>query len=366
MRSPNRLALRLAAVVGAAALAAALVAAWLPVGRVVGAALVALAVAGAAYAAARAFVARRLELARATLREARKRRFDALARLQRGRARDELDDLIYQVYRAGRALQEEIERLERVENYRREFLGDVSHELRTPIFAVSGFAESLLDGALDDERVRRRFVEKILANAHRLDALTRDLAEISRIETGELQMTMAPFDLRMLAAEVAEAFEERARARGVRLALAMPEGLPRVVGDRERLRQVLANLVENAIEYNEPGGHVTVTAERVSAAGERPHVRVAVVDDGIGIPEALIPRLTERFFRVDKSRSRAQGGTGLGLAIVKHILEAHGQRLEVASRPGAGSTFAFTLPEAEPRPPARLAPREGAPAADLG
>jgi two-component system phosphate regulon sensor histidine kinase PhoR len=363
VRPYNRLALRLAVAVGGAALAAALAAAGLPLGTGARAGLVALLAASAAYAAAHALVARRLELARRTLREARKRRFEALGLLPRAPARDELDDLLYQVHRAGRALQEEIERLERIENYRREFLGDVSHELRTPIFAVSGFAESLLDGALDDPRVRRRFVEKILANAHRLDALTRDLAEISRIETGELRMTMEPFDLRALAAETAEALGRLAREQDVRLHLRMPSGLPRVVGDRERLRQVLANLVENAIKYNEPGGNVTVLADPVAAeAGGRPHVRVAVVDDGIGIPEALLPRLTERFFRVDKSRSRMQGGTGLGLSIVKHILEAHGQRLRVQSRPGVGSTFAFLLPEAEPREAARRLPaREGAP-----
>lgn len=350
LRSYNRLALRLALLVGAAALAAAFVVQGVGLGPTGRAVAVAVLTAVAAYAAAHTFVARRLELARQTLREARKRRFEALAKLQSGPARDELDDLVYQVYRAGRALQQEIERLERLENYRREFLGDVSHELRTPIFAVSGFAESLLDGALDDERVRRRFVEKILSNAHRLDALTRDLAEISRIETGELQMTMEPFDLQGLVVETAESLEKRARDREVRLDLDLPASPPRAVGDRDRLRQVLANLVENAIEYNEPGGHVTVRVERLPGReAERPRFRVAVEDDGIGIPEALIPRLTERFFRVDKSRSRAQGGTGLGLAIVKHILEAHGQRLQVESRPGSGSTFAFVLAEAEPR-----------------
>ncbi|MDX1421212.1 MAG: ATP-binding protein [Rubricoccaceae bacterium] len=367
VRSYNRLALRLAAVVGVAAVAAVAVALWLPLGPVGQAVVVAVVGAASAYAAAHAFVARRLELARQTLREARKRRFEALANLQRGPARDELDDLMYQVYRAGRALQEEIERLETLENYRREFLGDVSHELRTPIFAVSGFAESLLDGALDDERVRRRFVEKILANAHRLDALTRDLAEISRIETGDLQMTMEPFDLQGLVVEAVESLEKLARTRGVHLGLDLPSPVPRAVGDRDRLRQVLTNLVENAIEYNEPGGRVTVAVERLEGVGGAPpRLHVAVGDDGIGIPEALIPRLTERFFRVDKSRSRAQGGTGLGLAIVKHILEAHGQRLRIESRPGAGSTFAFRLPEAEPREAKRRLVLREAPAAPAG
>ena len=293
----------------------------------------------AGYAAGHAALARRLALARTTLRQARKRQFDGLGALERDHPRDELDEALHQAYRAGRALQHEIERLEQVENYRREFLGDVSHELRTPIFALAGFAESLLDGALDDDRVRRRFVEKILANAHRLEALTRDLTELSRIETGEQPMALGPFDLRLLAQETAEALEPRAAEAEVALAVRIPDGLPPVLGDRERLRQVLANLVENAVKYNEPGGQVELTARRQPDGA----VRVAVVDDGIGIAEEHLPRLTERFYRVDKSRARAAGGTGLGLAIVKHILEAHGRRLVVESRPGHGSTFAFTL-----------------------
>ena len=320
--------------------------------RALGLGLAMAAVAGAAcYAAVSRQVAERLELARRTLREARKRRFDALAALP-GTAdgRDELDALIHQVGRAGRTLQQEIERLERAESYRREFLGDVSHELRTPIFAVAGFAETLLDGALDDDRVRRRFVEKVLHNAHRLEALTSDLADISKLETGQLQVDRAPFALAPLVAEVVESLDHAAAGYGVALEARLPDALPPVVGDRERIRQVLTNLAENALKYNEPGGHVEVTARR-RPTGE---VRVAVVDDGIGVPEAAVDRLTERFFRVDKSRSRAGGGTGLGLAIVKHILEAHGQRLEVESRLGYGSTFAFTLPAADPTfgPPA--------------
>lgn len=293
------------------------------------------------YAAVSARVAGRLELARRTLREARKRRFDALAALPSG-DRDELDALIEQVGRAGRTLQSEIERLERAESYRREFLGDVSHELRTPIFAVSGFAETLLDGALDDERVRRRFVEKIATNAARLDALTRDLSDISKLETGQLQVDRAPFALGPLAREVVEGLERLAGAHEVTLDVRMPPGLPPVLGDRARIRQVLTNLAQNAVSYNEAGGHVEITARR----REDGAIRVAVVDDGIGIPAASISRLTERFYRVDKSRSRAEGGTGLGLAIVKHILEAHGQRLDVESRVGYGSTFAFVLPPA--------------------
>ncbi|MEM1055569.1 MAG: ATP-binding protein [Bacteroidota bacterium] len=301
-----------------------------------------------AYRSVYARVARRLELARKTLREARKRRFDALGELPNATSeRDELDALIRQVYRAGRALQAEIERLERLETYRKDFLGDVSHELRTPIFAVSGFAETLLDGALDDDRVRRRFVEKVLSNAHRLEALSRDLAQISKLETGRLSLNLRSFSLRDLAIETVEGLDRIATEAGVSLAVRIPDSLPIVLADRDRIRQVLTNLAENAIKYNEPEGKVEITAREREG-----HVRVSVVDDGIGIPQDALPRLTERFFRVDKSRSRAQGGTGLGLAIVKHILEAHGTRLTVESRPGYGSTFSFRLDAAPsvPRP----------------
>lgn len=310
----------------------------------------------AAYLAVAARTAERLELARNTLRNARKRRFDGLGALAEGAHRDELDALIQQVYRAGRALQSEIERLERVESYRREFLGDVSHELRTPIFAVSGFAETLLDGALEDEAVRRRFVERIHANARRLQMLTQDLAAISELEAGRLTLDVQPVHLAALAVEATEGTEHAAAERGVSVAVRIPQDLPRVRVDRGRLQQVLTNLVENAVKYNRAGGHVEVTARRLSEGG----VRVTVVDDGIGIPAEALPRLTERFFRVDKSRSRGEGGTGLGLAIVKHILEAHGVRLDVESRPGYGSTFAFTLPVAEGAAPVREARQDGA------
>ena len=318
----------------------ALVLVWLPIPA--WALALALVASGglAAYAAAHHVVARRLELARQALREARKRRFEALDGLPAASEHDELDQLVYQVYRTGRTLQSEIERMERLEDYRREFLGDVSHELKTPIFTIAGFAESLLDGALEDERVNRRFVEKILRNAGRLDALSRDLTEISRIETGELSMRLAYFHLGPLVQEVAEALEVTAAERRVRLDVHVPEALPPVLGDRDRVRQVVQNLAENALKYNNPGGRVELTARLLARDGA---VRFAVVDDGLGIPKDAIPRLTDRFFRVDKSRSREQGGTGLGLAIVKHILEAHGQQLAVDSEVGYGSSFSFRL-----------------------
>ncbi|GAB5535441.1 MAG: ATP-binding protein [Rubricoccaceae bacterium] len=343
---PSRLALRIALLMaGALGLSGGLAGLWASGGRWGLALLIAFGLAilagGLAYTTVRTLVVDRLEVARKALRDARKRKFKALMTLPPRTDRDEIDALIHQVNRAGQALQKEIERLERAESYRREFLGDVSHELRTPIFAVSGFAETLLDGALDDDRVRRRFVEKIRSNAQRLETLSRDLSAIANLETGRLQLDVSAFPLNELACEIIESLEQMASGREVSVAARFPEDLPQAKADRDRLRQVLTNLVENAIKYNEPGGAVEIVARSLPSEGR---VRISVVDDGIGIPAAAIPRLTDRFFRVDKSRSREQGGTGLGLAIVKHILEAHGQKLSIDSRESYGSTFSFSLP----------------------
>ncbi|HMB90242.1 MAG TPA: ATP-binding protein [Rhodothermales bacterium] len=304
--------------------------------------LFAAAVGAVVYAVAVRMLAARLELARSTLRQIRKRQFENLeaAKLPRG---DELNALVWQVYRTGLTLEKEIAELKRLENYRREFLGNVSHELKTPIFAVRGFTETLLGGALDDERVRAKFVEKIQRNAERLGHLAEDLSEVARIEMGELEMTMAPFRLGVLVHEVVESLEPAAEAMQVSLRAHIPDNLPPVLGDRERIRQVLVNLADNAIKYNNQGGQVEIVARRLPSK----QVKISVVDDGIGIAPQYIDRLTERFYRVDTSRSRSQGGTGLGLAIVKHILGAHDSRLLIESQPDRGSTFGFSLPTTE-------------------
>ncbi len=304
-----------------------------------------------AYAAAHAALAGRLAHARAVLADVRQHRFGPLDTPPPGRdfsRGDELDALVRGLQRTGLALEKEIAELRRAENYRREFLGNVSHELKTPIFAIQGFSETLLDGALDDDRVRRAFVEKILRNVTRLQALTRDLTELARLETGELRLSMAPVNLGRLAAEVVESSEPAAQARGVEIAL--DEGddgeVPAAWGDRDRLRQVVSNLVDNAVKYTRSGGRVAV---RVRQTGPQ-RVELSVADTGVGIAPQHVPRLTERFYRVDTSRSREVGGTGLGLAIVKHILAAHDERLDVTSEPGEGSTFRFGLRLAPSRP----------------
>ncbi len=237
----------------------------------------------------------------------------------------------------GRALEKQMADLTRIENYRKDYLGNVSHELKTPIFAIHGFAETLLDGAIETE-VRVEFVEKILRNAIRLDNLASDLSEIAKIETGELKMEASSVKLEPLIAEVIEALEPRARPKNIKLSSRVTEELPRVHADEGRIRQVLLNLAENGVKYTNEGGHVTIAARR---SGET--VRVTVSDSGIGIAAEHLGRVTERFYRVDTSRSRSQGGTGLGLAIVKHILSAHDSRLEIESAPDRGSAFSFSI-----------------------
>lgn len=254
---------------------------------------------------------------------------------------DEIDRLIRTADQAGHAVTKRMASLSRAESYRREYVGDVSHEIKTPIFAIQGFAETLLGGALEDPRVNRGFVEKILHHAVRLNVLARDLAEISRLETGALKLARELVPTRDVFEEVRELLDHQLRKKGVELDIDVADDAEWVNGDRERLRQVVTNLADNAVKYNNAGGAVRLRARR-----EADRVRWAVEDDGIGIAEEDIPRVTERFFRADKSRSRAQGGTGLGLAIVKHILAAHGTNLNIESTLGVGSTFSFVLPAA--------------------
>ncbi len=262
-----------------------------------------------------------------------------------GAQEEGLEGDVFQVLESGlrksrERLWGELKRLKQMENYRREFLGDVSHELKTPIFAIQGFVETLLDGALEDEEVNRDFLRRIQCHTERLNALVGDLLQISRLETGELTMQHRPFDIAKVIAGVCETLAAIAREKAIHLRQDVPPDLPLVVGDAERIRQVLINLVDNAIKYNHPGGYVVVRAYPYLAQ----RVLIEVEDTGIGIPQDALSRVTERFFRVDKSRSRAQGGTGLGLSIVKHILAAHKTQLVIRSEEQKGSVFSFSLP----------------------
>lgn len=255
--------------------------------------------------------------------------------------KDELDYLIKQTVRASKTVEREIQRLNRIENYRKEFIGDISHELKTPIFAIQGFIETLLNGAIEDEEVNRQFLKKAMRNVNRLTFLTKDLMEISKLETGELKSEIQDIYVGNLIKDVVESLQYKAQKENVEIQLEDIGKNILVHADRNQIKQVLINLVENAIKYNRSGGTVTVGTKPFSKDKNR--VLVYIQDTGIGIDQQYIDRVTERFFRVDKSRSREKGGTGLGLAIVKHIMEAHDEQFFIESTPGVGSTFSFTL-----------------------
>lgn len=252
---------------------------------------------------------------------------------------DELDELIKQTIRASKMVEKELIRLNKIENYRKEFIGDISHELKTPIFAIQGFIETLLNGAIHDDEVNEVFLHKAMRNVNRLTYLTKDLMEISRLETGELKTNIQEVFLRDLVMDVVESLQFKAQKENIELILNEFDKNVQIRADRNQIKQVLLNLVENAIKYNKENGRVEIGVEKLN----RDKVELYVKDTGIGIDENDLERVTERFYRVDKSRSREKGGTGLGLSIVKHIIEAHGEKLTIESKPDKGSTFRFTL-----------------------
>jgi two-component system phosphate regulon sensor histidine kinase PhoR len=236
----------------------------------------------------------------------------------------------------------EIEDLKKLEHYRREFLGNVSHELKTPIFNIQGYISTLLDGGLEDPSINRNYLQRAENSVERMINIVDDLESISKLETGELVIDRYPFDIYELFMEVHYTLEMKAKARNIKLTFRDPYKAIYVSADKDRIRQVITNLIFNSIKYGKDGGE---TETRFYDMED--HILIEISDNGIGIAKTHLPRLFERFYRVDKGRSREQGGTGLGLAIVKHILEAHGQTINVRSSEGVGSTFSFTLPKAE-------------------
>lgn len=254
-------------------------------------------------------------------------------------SRDEIGLVANAVNEMVDQLKQDIAKLKKLEQVRSQFLGNVSHELRTPIFALQGFLETLLDGAIDDPSVNHDFLEKAHAHAMRLNTLLNDLIEISSIESGEMKMSFRYFNLKEFLAEAVEDFQPIAETHAVSLTLAENiDASVQVLGDRNRLMQVMNNLINNAIKYNNEGGTVTVSARE-----EKTQMWIDVTDTGYGIAEEHLSRIFERFYRVDKERSREAGGTGLGLAIVKHIVEAHGGQVKVESTLGNGSMFSFPV-----------------------
>lgn len=237
----------------------------------------------------------------------------------------------------------DISAFKRVEKIRRDFVANVSHELRTPVTVIKGYAETLLSGALAaDPQRAERFLLIIQNHADRLSGLVRDLLTLSELESGEMGMQLKPVALDEAIRQALLLVGQRGEEKGVQLEQPSGEAGVIVQADRGRLEQVLINLLDNAIKYSETGKSVGVETAR-----EGDLVRVSVRDSGIGIPEKDLPRLFERFYRVDEARSRDNGGTGLGLSIVKHIVQAHGGTLEVKSEQGKGSVFSFTLPLAK-------------------
>lgn len=235
--------------------------------------------------------------------------------------------------------QEEINELKRNETFRREFLADVSHELKTPIFAAQGFVHTLLDGAKDDPEVSSRFLKKAAKSLDGLDALVSDLVTLTQVESGDMKMQFLIVDLVLITKDIIDQLEGKAKKRGIKVKI-RPKGIKicHVVADPQRIWQVMTNFIDNAIKYGKENGNVIIEFEET-----KKKIEVSIEDDGPGIPKEDLNRIFERFYRVDKSRSRETGGTGLGLAIVKHILNAHNSAIAVTSKIDKGTRFTFSL-----------------------
>ncbi len=236
----------------------------------------------------------------------------------------------------------EIDSLKNQEQFRREFLANISHEFKTPLFAIQGYIEALQDGQTNPEQ-SQKFLAKAAKNVDRLSYLIKDLDAISKLESGEIPVNFEVFDISSLIFEVLESMEAKAQKYDIQLIFKEKYNyVTRVYADREKIRQVLVNLIDNSFKYGKAKGNTSIKLFEL-----HDQILVEVTDDGIGIEEKYQPRIFERFYRTDQSRSREIGGSGLGLAIVKHILEAHAQTITVRSTEGIGSTFGFTLKKAE-------------------
>lgn len=236
----------------------------------------------------------------------------------------------------------EIAELREREDFRREFIGNISHELKTPIFNIQGYLLTLLDGAIDDHEINRRYLKRANKSVDRMINIIEDLEVISALESDRVEVFTETFDLVELVDDVFELLDDKAQKKGIRFNTHTENDRSTlVIADRSKIEQVLINLIGNAIKYGRQDGLIEVRFFDMDQ-----HILSEIKDDGIGIPPEDLPRVFERFYRVDKSRSRDAGGTGLGLSIVKHIIEAHKQTINVRSRENKGSTFSFTLKKA--------------------
>ena len=236
------------------------------------------------------------------------------------------------------AKEEELRQMKQDENYRREFIGNVSHELKTPIFNIQGYVQTLLDGGLQDDNINMKYLKRADKSVERMINIVEDLEVISRLETEQSELDIQNFDIKKLIEEVFDQLEMRANEMNISLQLNNQSSSSKTLGDKDKIQQVLINLISNSIKYGKKGGKTSVRLLDMDD-----NILVEVADNGIGIDQISLNRLFERFYRVDKNRSREIGGTGLGLAIVKHILEGHNQTINVRSTKGVGSTFSFIL-----------------------
>lgn len=251
-----------------------------------------------------------------------------------------IDEVREDVEKWGEKRNEEIELLKKNEAYRKEFLQNLAHEFKTPIFAIQGYVDTLLNGAMEDIAIRKKFLENAAKNVDRLVNLMNDLDEISTLERGEQLLYKQNFVIQDLIKEIFESLSIKTHKKNVRTAIKKGCESPiTVFADKEKIRMVLINLVENATKYGKPGGTIVASIYKI----DEKNVLIEISDDGIGIEEEHLLRIFERFYRTDAARSRDKGGTGLGLAICKHIIEAHGQSIHVRSTPDVGTTIGFTL-----------------------
>ncbi len=251
-----------------------------------------------------------------------------------------IDEVREEVEKWGEQRSREIEMLKKNEIFRKEFLQNLSHEFKTPVFSIQGYVDTLLQGAMEDPVINKRFLEKTAKNVTRLVNLIQDLDEISKLERGELKLHKQNFVIQDLVKEVFENLSWKAEAKNISFSIKKGCEKPLVVfGDKEKLRQVLINLIDNSIKYGKQGGEVVASMYNTDDS----HILTEISDDGIGIPEKHLDRIFERFFRTNEGRTREARGSGLGLAISKHIIEAHGQNIHVRSKENVGTSIGFTL-----------------------
>lgn len=274
-----------------------------------------------------------------------KRIYDDVSLLEKSSLSDQpvttdMKTLTEEIERFAQKKKLELETLKVRESYRKEFLGNISHELKTPLFTVQGYIETLIDGAIDDKAVRKKYLQRASKGLDRLIFIVRDLDMIAKLETGDLHLAKEHFNIVELVQNVFDMMEMKASRKNIRLTFDMKYPKPVMVyADRERIQQVVTNLVVNSIKYGKIDGTTEVSIEDLI----KNKIIVRVTDNGEGIEAQNIPRLFERFYRVDKSGNRKEGGSGLGLSIVKHIIEAHHEKIYVESVFGVGSEFSFTL-----------------------